>query len=773
MPLLQFLRRLRRPLAALSLKSLVAAQATSLAAQPRLHPALAVSPSAAAAAPPPAPTPDAPAGPGAQRTVAITLKDLGVAQPLMLQTTHGEAGIPYNVRGDEVVKKAQLELNFAYSPALLPDLSHMIVLLNGEVVATIDLVKETSGGVSLTIPVDPALFRPKNQLNFRFIGHYTRDCEDPLHSSLWANVSNTRTKLDLTLQKVSRSLDLARLPAPFFDASDPTPLKLPFVFLDNPSDRLLAAAGAVSSWFGLQASYRGFTFPVSMGALPDTDAVVITHSGAALPGGALPDFGGPTVTLMPNPRNPYASLLVIGGRSDDETLAAARALASASSGLSGARTVVTPVETAARRPYDAPRWLRTDRPVRLGDFVQPERLEGFGLHPGLITVDSRVAPDLFFWPRGGPTLTVGYRYPAMNWLDFNMSRLDVLMNNKYLHTFPLKAEGRVEGLRDEIGAPAAHWNGTMETPAYALFGADQLQFYYDLRVLKQGYCKSDIPDNVRVSIDSDSKLDLSRAHHFARLPNLAFFASSGFPYTRMADQSETLVVMSAQPSAAEIESFLEMNGRFGDSTGFPSLKLAVARPGEVQDYAGKDVVLLGPTSLLAGVPELAAGAPLEVQQNSLRVRAANLIDRTFALFGSNVTDARRARISEVLVSGAEPSGLMAWRSPADPRRVVTAVFATHTESLPAVLTALSDPKTNYQIQGDVALIGGAGFNSTRINDGFWSGDLPAPLRLLWWFSENPVILGVVAVLAALLLGIGAYAFLKTRERRRLRELGGA
>ncbi|WP_461211624.1 cellulose biosynthesis cyclic di-GMP-binding regulatory protein BcsB, partial [Desulfocurvus sp. DL9XJH121] len=86
---------------------------------------------------------------------------------------------------------ATLTLNFAHSPALLPELSQLVVIVNGEVVKTLPLTRETAGGLTVTVPVDPALFLPgDNRLNLRLVGHYTRDCEDPFHSALWASISN-------------------------------------------------------------------------------------------------------------------------------------------------------------------------------------------------------------------------------------------------------------------------------------------------------------------------------------------------------------------------------------------------------------------------------------------------------------------------------------------------------------------------------------------------------------------------------------------------------
>ena len=106
------------------------------------------------------------------------------------------------------------------------------------------------------------LFQQDNRILFRFIGHYTLGCEDPLHSSLWLVLSNT-SAINMQLQKLTLANELSLLPAPFYDSKDMQSLTLPFVFSARPSPAILQAAGITASWFGSLASYKGATFPVS------------------------------------------------------------------------------------------------------------------------------------------------------------------------------------------------------------------------------------------------------------------------------------------------------------------------------------------------------------------------------------------------------------------------------------------------------------------------------------------------------------------------------
>src|SRR6202030_795117 len=116
----------------------------------------------------------------------------------------------------------------------IPELSHLTVLLNGEVIGSIPLPKDKSSADSAELPINPSLFPPDNRILFRFIGHYTLGCEDPLHSSLWLVLSNT-SAISMQLQRLTLANGLSLLPAPFYDSKDMQGLTLPFVFSGKPS----------------------------------------------------------------------------------------------------------------------------------------------------------------------------------------------------------------------------------------------------------------------------------------------------------------------------------------------------------------------------------------------------------------------------------------------------------------------------------------------------------------------------------------------------------
>ena len=133
----------------------------------------------------------APAAASGARKTVVSLRQLGAAYPLKLQGIQSTAGVSFSVRSDEVVTDAKLRLNYSYSPALIPRLSHIKVLVNEQLADTIAVTPE-QGGMSLQRDIDiPArLITEFNRLNLELIGHYTMECEDPAHTSLWANIGN-------------------------------------------------------------------------------------------------------------------------------------------------------------------------------------------------------------------------------------------------------------------------------------------------------------------------------------------------------------------------------------------------------------------------------------------------------------------------------------------------------------------------------------------------------------------------------------------------------
>ncbi len=696
----------------------------------------------------------------------LTLKDLGANSPIRLIGVQGEGSLPFSVRRDEVVTGGKIDLSFAYSPALIPELSHLTVLINGEVVGNIPLPKDKSSGQTATLPLNPVLLQEDNRILFRFIGHYTLGCEDPLHSSLWLVLSNT-TSLTTQLQKLPLPNDLSVLPSPFYDSKDMQGLTLPFVFASKVSPATLQAAGTVASWFGALASYKGASFPTSLDTVPNRNAVVFATNAEKPAGLTLPPITGPTIAVVANPNNSESKLLLILGRNADELRAAAGTLALGATALSGQTQVVGTPDIPARKAYDAPRWVPIDRPVRFGELVQPTDLQGNGLVPGLLTLNFRTAPDLFVWGNTGVPLKIRYRYPAGTWMNFRESRLDVSINNSYLRSLPLTQEGVVQQVKDIISPDFVMNEQTVRVPPYYVFGQNQLQFYYDLRPVKIGECQDVLPNNVQESIDPDSTIDLSKTERFTSLPNLAFFVNSGYPYTRMADLSQTAIVLPDQLTSQDIEAYLALMGLMGDSTGFPVVNSTVVTAAGVNDMADKDLLVLGSIGHQPLIAKWVENGKLRVDGGHLRVGMTSALDRVYTVLDPNA-EAERQRVDQLLISqGDNLAAMIGLQSPLNSSRSAVIITGSSPDKLLTVVNAFRNRDLNPSIQGDLMIAGAGRVTSFRIGNEYTVGHLPALTKLRWWLGNSPLILILFTLIGVLIVALVAYWLLRRLAMARL------
>ncbi len=707
-------------------------------------------------------------------TYSATLKQLGANYPMHLRGIEGSDSVSFDVRADQVVTKARVNLEYSYSPALLSDLSQINVMVNDQLAVSLPVPKETAGTLlQQTVDIPVHLVTEFNRLTLQLIGHYTMMCEDPLHSSLWAKISNS-SQLELETTQIVMPDDLAKLPLPFFDGRDSRALELPFVFASSPDNRTLEAAGAVSSWFGALASYRGARFPVSLGELPAKGhAIVLVVGSASIPGIELPQESAPSLSLLANPNDPYGKLLVLAGRDGEQLKQAALALVSGSKVLAGASARVDRIDSLQpRKAYDAPNWLPSDRPVQLGELTDAKRLSVSGYDPGTINLPMRLPPDLFNWREKGVPLHLKYRFTPQP-VSTNSSLL-ISASGKFIKSLPLPSQ---ESLKDDQSLLAKLQDDEsllqeskllLPLDSLPLQSALQLRFMYDY--IKQGECRDIIIDNMRGTIEADSTLDLSGYEHFIAMPNLGVFQSSGFPFTRMADLAETAVVM---PDAAGVEEFslyLDVLGRFGDSTGLPATSVSVVQGDQDEPLEGKDLLVLasgGNQPLLQRWADLLpaslnGGASFEL---------SDLVHRMRNWVGSDTrANLRQARSNLALGAGGAGAYLTGFESPLDSERSVVVIAAATPDKLVDISAALRGGEDyDESIQGSLAVINGKRISSLVADEQYYVGELGWFRYMQWLLAHN---LGWMLLLTALGVGLASvllFFSLRARARARLRD----
>jgi cellulose synthase (UDP-forming) len=715
-------------------------------------------------------TQQGPRGTPATRTETRTLRQLGLRGPMQLRGVSDLQGLLFGVRGDEVVTGARLTLQGATSPALIPELSQIAITLNEQFVGTIQPDRQRPAFGPLEFPINPVFFADANRLNFRFSGRYAVECNDPLSGLLWSTISDNST-LALTLERLPITRDLARLPEPFFDPRLlREPLVLPFVLPDNANNDALRAALVTSSWFAIQADYRGASFPVSNSVPQRGNAVVIAAGPDSIPGLGLPRFDGPTLAVVGNPNDPLGLLLVVGGRTAAEAATAAVALGVGREALSGESALVQAQQVPPRQPYDAPRWVRTDRAVRFGEMVDPSELQAFGYVPGPIAIPFRTAPDIYTWRNRPLEADIRFRAPPGPIMDVTVSRLDLAINDVYLRSLPLR-EGEptwpFNWVRRQVGA-AERGQAVVGLPPYMLFGQNELQLRFDMRPLHRGDCVA-VPGDVRASIDPDSTIDISRAHRIATLPNLAHFVSSGFPFTRLADLAETAIVVPERPTPDELSSIFTLMGRNSAIVGYPPVAAAIVRGAALEQVQDRDLIVVGTLGRQPALQTLMRNGPLALEGDRLTVALTDGLGDFRHIFGGSERREERERVAAQLSAPGDALGaIIGFESPLRSGRSVVVVTGTTAAGIEQMVQALRDPEQVPRIQGDVALLSGGRVAAYRLGSTYTVGVLPPWMWPQWYLGENPwALLGMVAL--ALILVVGPlYWVLRRRAALRLR-----
>lgn len=689
----------------------------------------------------------------------LTLEQLGARYPFYLRGVDGSDNVAFNIRADELVTQGQLDLTYSYSPALLSDLSHINVLINDEVVTTL-LVPREEAGKTLTrrVELPPSLITEFNQLRLQLIGHYILECEDPLHSSLWASVSN-QSQLELEVQRLSLPNELSILPLPFFDFRDVRHLNLPFVFTGDKDAAVLESAGMVASWFGALASYRGASFSAEFdGGYPAEGNAIVFVKGNSAGIGDMDTISGPTLAMFTNPNDEFGKLLLIAGRNNEEIKYAAQALVTGSTTLSGQTAVVTELaQISARKPYDAPNWLQTDRPVKFGELLSEQALNVSGYNNAPVRIPLRLPPDLFGWRAGPVPVDLRYRYTPQPG-QANSSLL-VSAREQFLKSFPLLSVDQIndktwlKGLAEGDMLPI---HAKMEIPLDRLASRSELEFKFMYDYIKEGECRDIIIDNVRGRIDPDSTLDLTRYPHFIPLPDLAVFGNSGFPYTRMADLSQTAVILSDNPPKEDVSTYLVMMGRFGESTGYPGTHVTVAYGQAGLEQSDKDLVIIASgeqawlSDWIKHTPASLSGQNKRFDMSDLALKARNWIT-------SDPRESQRpVRVDMAYTSKGDSAFFAGFESPVTPGRSVVLIASGEPQGQTYAMEALLGKKGYEEgLQGSLIVIHDQKLSPLVAEYTYTNGALGLWRRIEWtvaqYWPNLPEINRLVGWVAMLLL----------------------
>jgi cellulose synthase (UDP-forming) len=694
----------------------------------------------------------------------FTLADAGSPQ-IELHSIDRQHTIYFTLPQTHVVRTATIHLFYAFSPALIPQLSQLKLILNGTLFATVQPAAGKYGGsdgsdaeADLNIP--PELLVHNNALTIEFIGHYTMSCEDPASTALWARV-HPNTYLDIRGDLLPLADDLKQLPIPFVDPAAIQPVSIPIVFPTQPSFKAIQAAGVVASYFGLVSADRPVRFPVRIGAIPQGNAIVVAEDAASLPAGFnLSSPSAPTVAMRTNPNDPYGKILIVTGPNANDVLVAAQAIALHRDMLTGSQAPINSLALPAKQAPDAaPRWARTDQTIALWDYAAAGQLQGDGTAP--LNVYFRIPPDLYYDTGSDNTrLHLAYRYNSIP--IGPISSLQVRINSAFLGSTPLTpGQDASRSTTTDVPVPVVNLRPFSNT----------LSFDYTFQLARKQNCDNTTPSNLQGSILRDSYLDLRGYPHWTPLPNLEIFSNAGFPFTRLADLSGTTVVLPPAPTEQEIETFVTLMGHFGRQTGFPGLRVTVAGPDALHDGAATDFLIIGAGDDQRAFEKLGTHLPVSLGSGQVQVRDTEgffvslLHNAWWKLRPNDHTE------SGELTAGGTPDAIIEGiESPYDiaGSRSIVAIHLRDTSTFEPFITTFLAVQQSSAISDSVSVLHGTEFRSFRVGSQvYFVGSLPWFTQLRLWAAEFPWLIAVIVVVLAFLLAIWTRHWLRMRARARL------
>ena len=716
----------------------------------------------------------------------FTLADVTVPDTIVLRGVDAYHSIFFSIPQTQVVKTATMHLRYHFSPGLLPDISHLKVSLNGTLFATLPVTQrpiaatgtdltpeqkvaesnvlnvtrnETNALLEATLTMPAEMLVHQNELTFEFIGHYTYQCEDPSHSTLWSHVDSNST-IEIAGSLLPLQNDLSLLPLPFYDSAVNLHPSISIVFLSQPSPKALRAAGIVASYFGILTDYRPVHFAVSYGTIPAGNAIVLGENAAELPPALnVTSSSGPTIAMRTNPSDPYSKLLVLTGDNPDDLVMAAETLVLQRDMLQGDQQkgqLTKKLED--RKPDDAPRWLSTDPDhiTHIGDIAQTGDLQGDGSVP--VAAYMRLPPDLYYEPRQNLSYHMSYRYNGIPLA--NESSLQVYMNTAYVSSTPMphteKASAQLETV---VPVPV---------PSMRPF-SNSLMMRFVFQIAKKGKCQDTAPLNLSGAVLKDSWLDIRDIPHWAPMPNLQIFANAGYPFTRKADLSDTAVVLPDVPTVDEIEMFLTFMGHFGAQTGYPVINVAVTNAAGMKNDRLKDYFVMGTVDDQPAINTLNPSLPVKVDGSGLHIQDTQGFFAPLQHAWWKVRSSDHINSGTLETAGGLPDALIEgieW--PRGSGKSVVLIALRNHDVVPNFLNVFLKYSQNSDIDQSVSVLHGTRFVSYRIgNDVYRVGSLSIWVRLNMLFSEFPWLVVISTVIICILIAALIRAMLRRRARIRL------
>ena len=708
----------------------------------------------------------------------FTFDKLGAKKGLVINAGQKTAGIDFTLPVDKVVTSARLALVISQTEAMEGRTGHLEVKLNGEDLGSLPLVSVEPTDYELEIPGE--LLSQDNSISFEVEDDDEFVCMIE-YNGKHAITIDAKSNLQVEGNTLELGEDLSLFPLPFLDTYDNAKSEITYVFSKNLAKEELRAASMLSSYLGIKAAHRGVKFNVAFDTMPQSHAIIFGRPGQIIAGMELPKNEG--IYIKANPYQPLYKDLIIVAHDRKSFLNAVSTITSGKD-VQGQYMGIHNTALRKSKAYDAPYWVNTSEKIFLKDLVNdPNALVSRGYWHDSIKIPFRAAPDLYQFYEGNSSLNIAYEFPFEKSLDEAKSGLTVALNGQFIDKLSVNKKGLLENVWRFFGGDAHQDHRNLMVTPNMIYGSNLLEMYFDLRLKPNAPCSVLQDKNIRSVIDEKSYLDLTQAKHFAKMPNLSFFAGAAFPFTRYADLNKTVIVLPKKPTNIEIATLFDFMARTGNTTGALVYNPIFYFESEVDQnkdkFEGKDVLVIATLNQGNLVKTILQDSAFDLSDTELTIYDYGLFSIKGGFFKglerllSGDTRDENVKANRYLRTQSAWRGYISTVSPFDNDQIAVLITATSDDELDRLADDISKESIQRAIKGDIALITGEDkVNSFSVGDSIYTGDVSTIFKILDYASRHVVWLCFIAFFILTLLSYITCKYLQARAQRRLDEGDG-
>lgn len=704
----------------------------------------------------------------------ITLKKIGLINGLTLSGDKLQSGISFTLPYDFIVINAEIRLIISIKETENIEKDNLQITLNDQSLGSIPLSQLHENKSTFTLKVPNAILSSKNNLNFQIISNddiinNEWTCQRPDLKDLNLEISPlTSMALKGVLMNTRKSL--MDFPRPFLDPLKMNSNELAFIYAASPTPDTLMASAIVASIFGIKSGEKGNHFNIYLDELPEKHAVLFTMADETISGISFNQAKGPNIRIIDNPVNEKYKILVISGRHAHELRQAAYQLFTPDLPDSSDMAIAN-YHVQKRQAYDAPNWLSAKKIITFSQIIKSrDALQSRLFWNEEKNIIFRLPPDVFMLSGNKIPVKIDYTFDGKNWIDMKHSMLTIALNYQFLKNISDQKHSIISPITEFF--TNNHDNSTtLYLDSASLFGENRLSFYFNITPHQETPCNIRNNGEIVNQILSSSTFDLSNISNFGELPNTAWFLNGLFPFTKYADLSDTVILLTKNPAKEEIALMLHLMEKAGRITGFPVSQVTIltdtTKPQNNLKLTSSNIIAISKLKEIAAFKPLIKDTSYHYSYGQLQVMPPSLLQKLkLLLLGEWKNQFEEA--NNILINSQKWRGLLSFPSPWSSNKVVTILTATNSEQLKKLHDDIDKPGRQQLESGDILL-----FNDfddvkvLRVNASFLSGELPLHTLVLWFFSQHLFLLMAMLFTTLFLMSLYLFKRLKNHESKRL------